>query len=93
MNIFLAISVLMIGLYVYLGNEFINLWRVLFEEHDDLLREAQIEIKYKVDRHIVASIWGMETNYGRIRGDVPVLSALATLATKGVDDQCLKNNF
>ena len=43
----------------------------------------QIEIKHKVDRHIVAAIWGMETNYGRIRGDVPVLSALSTLAYQG----------
>ena len=43
----------------------------------------QIEIKHKVDRHIVAAIWGMETNYGRIRGDVPVFSALSTLAYQG----------
>ena len=42
-----------------------------------------IEFKYQVDRHIVAAIWGMETNYGSIRGDVPVLSALATLASQG----------
>ena len=54
MNIDLAISVLMIGLYVYLANEFINLWRVLFEEHDDFLREAQIEIKYKILRKLPA---------------------------------------
>ena len=52
MNIDLAISVLMIGLYVYLANEFINLWRVLFKEHDDFLREAQIEIKYKILRKL-----------------------------------------
>ena len=54
MNIDLAISVLMIGLYVYLANEFINLWRVLFKEHDDFLREAQIEIKYKILRKLPA---------------------------------------
>ena len=54
MNIDLAISVLMIGLYVYLANEFINLWRVLFKEHDDFLREAQIEIKYKIFRKLPA---------------------------------------
>ena len=53
-NIDLAISVLMIGLYVYLANEFINLWRVLFKEHDDFLREAQIEIKYKILRKLPA---------------------------------------
>jgi len=54
MNIDLAISVLMIGLYVYLANEFINLWRVLFKEHDDFLRDAQIEIKYKILRKLPA---------------------------------------
>ena len=54
MNIDLAISVLMIGLYVYLANEFINLWRVLFKEHDDFLSEAQIEIKYKMLRKLPA---------------------------------------
>jgi len=54
MNIDLAISVLMIGLYVYLANEFINLWRVLFKEHDDFLREAQIEIKHKILRKLPA---------------------------------------
>ena len=54
MNIDLAISVLMIGLYVYLANEFINLWRVLFKEHDGFLLEAQIEIKYKILRKLPA---------------------------------------
>ena len=54
MNIDLAISVLMIGLYVYLANEFIDLWRVLFKEHDDFLHEAQIEIKYKILRKLPA---------------------------------------
>mgnify|MGYP001268489024 FL=1 len=51
-NIDLATSVLMIGLYVYLANEFINLWRVLFKEHDDFLHEAQIKIKYKILRKL-----------------------------------------
>ena len=43
----------------------------------------QIESDYQVDRHVVAAIWGMESNYGSIRGDVPVISALATLAAQG----------
>ncbi|MGB0799829.1 MAG: lytic murein transglycosylase, partial [Planktomarina sp.] len=42
-----------------------------------------VEQNYGVDRHIVAAIWGMETNYGKIRGSIPVLSALATLAHSG----------
>ena len=43
----------------------------------------KIESKYKVDRHILVAIWGLETNYGSICGDVPVLSALSTLAAQG----------
>ncbi len=42
-----------------------------------------IEDRFDVDRHIVAAIWGMETNYGAIRGDVNVFAALATMAHQG----------
>lgn len=45
--------------------------------HGELL-EA-IEERYGVDRHIVTAIWGLESAYGAVRGDVPALSALATL--------------
>ncbi len=43
----------------------------------------QIETRFGVDRHIVAAIWGLESSYGAVRGDVPTLSALATLAHDG----------
>ena len=43
----------------------------------------KIEVEYSVDRYVVAAIWGLESNYGTVRGDVPVLSALATLAAQG----------
>ncbi len=39
-----------------------------------------IEDRWGVDRHIVAAVWGLETSFGGWRGDVPTLSALATLA-------------
>ena len=39
-----------------------------------------IEARWGVDRHVVAAIWGLESDYGAWRGDVPTLSALATLA-------------
>ena len=42
-----------------------------------------IEARWGVDRHIVAAIWGLESSYGAVRGDVPTLSALATLAVEG----------
>jgi lytic murein transglycosylase len=43
----------------------------------------QIESRFGVDRHIVAAIWGLESSYGAARGDIPTLSALATLAHDG----------
>lgn len=38
---------------------------------------------YGVEPHVVAAIWGVESAYGTRRGDVPVISALATLAVDG----------
>jgi membrane-bound lytic murein transglycosylase B len=50
-------------------------------EHADLL--AAIERTRGVEKEIVVAIWGMESSYGSFRGDVPVVSALATLAFEG----------
>ena len=38
---------------------------------------------YGVDRHVVAAIWGVESNYGTMGGDRPVLRSTATLACVG----------
>ena len=43
----------------------------------------QIEARYGVDRHIIVAIWGLESAYGAVRGDIATLSALATLAYDG----------
>ncbi|MDB5664460.1 lytic murein transglycosylase [Cypionkella sp.] len=40
----------------------------------------QIEARYGVDKHIVLAIWGLESAYGAVRGDIETPSALATLA-------------
>ncbi len=42
-----------------------------------------IESRFPVDSQVVMSIWGMESNYGAVRGDIPVVEALGTLATQG----------
>ena len=42
-----------------------------------------IEARYGVDGQAVLAIWGMESNYGANRGDIPVIEALATLAYEG----------
>ena len=52
-----------------------------------LLAQAEvldrIEASYGVDAEVVAAIWGLESAYGAVRGDLPTLHALATLAYDG----------
>jgi membrane-bound lytic murein transglycosylase B len=40
----------------------------------------RLQATYGVDKHVVLAIWGLESAYGVVRGDIPTLSALATLA-------------
>ena len=42
-----------------------------------------IETEYGVDRHVLVSIWGMETSYGTLRGKRNVIRSLSTLGYKG----------
>lgn len=44
---------------------------------------AELETLYGVDPAVIVAIWGVETRYGDIRGDIPVIDALATLAYDG----------
>jgi lytic murein transglycosylase len=46
--------------------------------YSDLL--ADIEATYRVDRHILTAIWGVETAYGADLGSRQVIRSLATLA-------------
>ena len=55
--------------------------RAALARHRDAL--AAIERRTGVPAEIVAAIWGLESAYGAFRGDVPTLSALATLAAEG----------
>ena len=43
----------------------------------------QIEDAYGVPATVLLALWGIETSYGSFRGDIPTLSALATLAFDG----------
>jgi membrane-bound lytic murein transglycosylase B len=43
----------------------------------------RIEARYGVDKYTVLAIWGLESAYGAVRGDVSTISALATLAYEG----------
>lgn len=42
-----------------------------------------IEGRYGVESHVIAAFWGMESFFGTRQGNVPVVSALATLAFDG----------
>ena len=44
---------------------------------------AAVERTYGVDRHIIAAIWGVESNYSTMGGDRPVIRSTATLACVG----------
>lgn len=44
---------------------------------------AAIESRYGVEGHVVAAVWGLESFFGTRRGNVPVISALSTLAYEG----------
>lgn len=53
----------------------------LLVKYQDLL--SKVENKYKVDKEVIISLWGVETKFGKITGDYPIIDALATLAYDG----------
>lgn len=55
--------------------------RQMFRKHRELLN--RIESAFAVEPEVIMAIWGLETAYGAVCGDVPALSALATLAYRG----------
>jgi lytic murein transglycosylase len=44
---------------------------------------SEIEARYGVESNVVAAVWGLESFFGTRRGNVPVISALSTLAYDG----------
>jgi lytic murein transglycosylase len=55
--------------------------QAMMRKHDKTLREA--ERRFGVDRHVIAAVWGVETDYGTEMGDIFLPQALATLACQG----------
>lgn len=55
--------------------------RAALSRHGATLRA--IEARYGVEAEVITAIWGLESRYGTERGDIPVISALATLAFDG----------
>ena len=52
--------------------------RNLLKENSHLLEK--VSTKFKVDKEILVSLWGIETNFGVNKGNVDIISALSTLS-------------
>jgi membrane-bound lytic murein transglycosylase B len=63
------------------SEERVGLGRQKLAEYGSTLRA--IESRYGVEAHVVAAVWGLESFFGTRRGNVPVISALSTLAFDG----------
>jgi membrane-bound lytic murein transglycosylase B len=55
--------------------------RAALSRHGATLRA--IEARYGVPAEVLTAIWGLESRYGTEKGDIPAVSALATLAFDG----------
>lgn len=55
--------------------------RAAMRQHASAL--AQAEARYGVDRHTIAAVWGVESNFGKNLGKMPLVQSLATLACSG----------
>jgi membrane-bound lytic murein transglycosylase B len=55
--------------------------RMLLAKYADTFSRA--ERAYGVSRYVIAAIWGVESNYGELGGNRPVLRSTATLACVG----------
>jgi membrane-bound lytic murein transglycosylase B len=71
-------------------------WKVkqaltLMAEHQVLL--DKIALQYGVQARFIVALWGNESNFGKITGNFPVLSALASLAYDGRREAFFKKEF
>lgn len=53
----------------------------------------KVEKEYGVDRTIITAIWGVESNYGTLGGDRPVIRSTATLACVGRRQAYFRDEF
>ena len=63
------------------SDERIRVGKAKLARHGALL--AGLEARYGVEAEVITAIWGHESIYGERRGNIPVLSSLATLAYGG----------
>lgn len=65
--------------------------RELLVKHKPTL--DRVERAYGVDRHVLVAIWGVESNYGTLGGDRPVIRSTATLACVGRRQAYFRDEF
>ncbi|MFN4204426.1 MAG: lytic murein transglycosylase [Tabrizicola sp.] len=63
------------------SDERVSLGRQKYAQYGGVL--SAIENRYGVEGNVVAAVWGLESFFGTRRGNVPVVSALSTLAYEG----------
>ena len=66
----------------YFGKR-VNEWRInkgrqMYAKHKAFL--AKLNTKYGIPGHYLMAFWGLETNFGGYKGNMPILDSLATLA-------------
>jgi membrane-bound lytic murein transglycosylase B len=66
------------------GREVLTQYRPIFDA---------VEKAYGVDRHVIAAIWGIESNYGTAIGDRSVVRSTATLACVGRRQDYFREEF
>ncbi len=66
------------------GQEVLTAYRPIFE---------QVEKAYGVDRYVITAIWGIESNFGTMGGDRPVIRSTATLACVGRRQGYFRDEF
>ncbi|TAD88466.1 MAG: lytic murein transglycosylase [Alphaproteobacteria bacterium] len=69
----------------------INRARDLRRQHDGVLR--QVAQRFGVPPRFVIALWGLESDFGRITGNFPIIAALATLAWEGRRAQLFRSEL
>jgi lytic murein transglycosylase len=73
------------------SNERITQGRALLERYRTTF--DAVERTYGVDRYVITAIWAVETNYGTLGGDRPVVRSTATLACIGRRQNYFREEF
>jgi lytic murein transglycosylase len=76
---------------ILVSDQRIQTGQALLAQHKAVL--DQVEKAYGVDRHIIVAIWGVESNYGTLGGERPVIRSTATLACVGRRQAYFRDEF